>query len=186
MTYFVKENFLGGISHDLLTLLSTKTEYRRERQYAPDFYQNEDQASKEPGWPDKTEPYMALFQKAVPEILEHDLIKEFIEKISLKLEFEHIGSPLIYRLSVGDGFRCHKDGYLGNFGYTYFLNQNWRWDWGGILTMIDDEGIATALLPTHDSLIARRESLHPNLHFVNPVNTWASNPQYLILGFGNR
>lgn len=136
------------------------------------------------GWPNEKEIYTARFRHA--EMKGNEVVRAVHEAACMKLQCETATAPLVYRMEPGDYFRCHHDGYLGNCGYTYFLNEGWKWDWGGLLNFISPDGEQSEPIFPKSGRILFRDEMESPPHFVSKVEPWALNPQYLIIGFGNR
>jgi hypothetical protein len=177
MSYCIEDNFLGSLSDELLRRFYGAS-YDVVNQYKPDHYAGL-QKQEAFGWPSSEETYLATFCRCYTS----PSVVEFHKRVDARLGCETM-PPLVYRLDPGDHFRCHVDDFLGNVGYTYFLNRDWKWDWGGLLMVMEGEE-ARAIFPKHDRLLVRDET-NPIRHFVSPVAPWARESQYLMIGFGRR
>lgn len=92
--------------------------------------------------------------------------------------------PNVTRITEGCFFRSHTDSYAGELGYTLFFSRRWRWDYGGILSFVDEKDVVTSIFPHHGRLLLRNEANSPH-HFVSTVNSWAKSPYYLAVGWAS-
>jgi Rps23 Pro-64 3,4-dihydroxylase Tpa1-like proline 4-hydroxylase len=87
-----------------------------------------------------------------------------------------------YRLTRDDLFRTHIDDYAGNIGFIYYMSKGWKWDWGGILTMLDGDKIIPTLPRFNQIVVINHKHFRPP-HFVSPVAHYAQEPRYMLVGF---
>jgi hypothetical protein len=92
--------------------------------------------------------------------------------------------PGAVRLRSGDVYRAHQDAYAGLVGYTYFLNEGWCWDYGGILTYVRDSFEGEPVYPRSNRLLLRDERRR-QFHFLNTIEQHCDKEQYLILGWAD-
>lgn len=85
-----------------------------------------------------------------------------------------------YRMDAGDLIRAHCDDYAGKVGFVYYLCRDWKWDWGGLLHVVRDGEVRTAM-PGFNRLIAINHGMRL-VHFVSPVADYAKHPRYTIVG----
>lgn len=78
----------------------------------------------------------------------------------------------------GDHFRSHLDDGVGTAGITLTLSKGWKWDWGGIL-MVLEGGEMKSYLPRFNELVVIKGAPH----FVSQVAPWAREPRYTLVGF---
>lgn len=143
--------------------------------------------------PKSNEPYIAKFDRS--EGLEnHTRISELVNTkfnealvnlsgISLD-EFNH----RCYRLDQGDHFRTHIDDYIGDIGCIYYINRDWRWDWGGILHVTEDsesEDIIS-IFPKFNRAMFINHRVFKFPHFVTQIAEHALKPRYTLLTFGKK
>ena len=83
-----------------------------------------------------------------------------------------------YRLKEGQYFRAHRDHEAGEVSFVYYLSKNWRWDWGGLLVVID--GNSKVYLPKFNSMVVMDKTIP---HVVTQVAPWAKEPRYMLAGF---
>ena len=106
-------------------------------------------------------------------------IKKIIPNIS------NIMPPQLMRFSKGSFLRMHVDDYAGEAGYTIFINENWKWDYGGILNFVSIEGdIALPIFPENNLAIIRDES-KKSFHFVSEQTSYSKSDQYLLVGWAS-
>jgi len=92
----------------------------------------------------------------------------------------NVSSIRAYRLDAGNFFRMHSDNEIANVSFVYYLSENWRWDWGGLLLAVED--VAKVYLPKFNSMVVMdAKSAVP--HTVTQVAPWAKEPRYMLAGF---
>ena len=91
-----------------------------------------------------------------------------------------------YQMTAGDGFRIHDDSYFGGTrSHVLYLNKDWRWDWGGLLHVLSDEGRrCDVIYPEFNTLVTLDYSVQTVPHFVSQVAHWALEPRYVLAVFG--
>jgi hypothetical protein len=145
-------------------------------------------SSDNPNLPREEETYIAKFS----------LIKNKQDIGSLKTAFfEHLAPimkeatdgiakfslhPTAVRIRGGDVYRAHQDSYAGIIGYSFFLNEGWCWDYGGILTYVRDNDCAEPIFPKANRLLLRNEKFK-HFHFLNTVEQYCNKEQYIVLGW---
>lgn len=92
--------------------------------------------------------------------------------------------PGAVRLKSGDVYRAHQDAYAGIIGYSYFVNDGWCWDYGGILTYVRDEYTSEMIYPKANRLLLRNEKFK-HFHFLNSIESFCAKEQYIILGWAD-
>ena len=88
-----------------------------------------------------------------------------------------------YKMEAGGHFRIHRDAYISDTGFIWYLSKDWKWDWGGILMSIDEQGKAEATIPQFNQLVIMNHKDGQVPHFVTPVTAWALEPRYMLVGF---
>ena len=63
----------------------------------------------------------------------------------------------------------------------YFIKENWKYDWGGLLHLVKNKKVKT-ILPKSNRLILINHSLGMN-HWVTPTNIWAKEDRCTLTGF---
>lgn len=140
--------------------------------------------------PDKKEIYYASFRKSntLSANKEFNKFLSHIKKVAKEISgypLNYFTEPLCYEMKPGDHFRVHKDLYAGEFGYTYFLTKNWKWDWGGIVNYyLEKKDEMTPVLPRFNRLVVRNEKKELN-HFVSHVTDFALESRRSINGWGS-
>ena len=66
----------------------------------------------------------------------------------------------------------HVDDYAGEAGYTIFINNNWKWDYGGILNFVRCQDMALPVFPENNLAIIRDES-KKSFHFVSEQTSYS-------------
>ena len=84
-----------------------------------------------------------------------------------------------HKMGPGDHFRCHVDERVGEMGFTLTLSRDWKWDWGGLLMVMED-GVPVPHLPRFNELVV----IEGQPHFVTQVSPWAKEPRLTLVGFG--
>lgn len=188
----VIDDFLDdSLSMKLFTAISTSIDHDQIRQAKPNHYKTI-LKSDYPNFPKENEIYYASFKK-YNQIVERNrstflefqsIIKNNFQRLSVD-ELRFYTSPLCYKMSHGDFIRLHKDLYAGEIGYTYYLNKNWSWDWGGIFNFYSPETESMhQILPKFNRIVIRNEKnkLFHNVSYINEfskedrlsINGWAS------------
>lgn len=97
----------------------------------------------------------------------------------------NIMPPQLMRFSPGSFLRMHVDDYAGEAGYTIFINNGWKWDFGGILSFVSQNGdIALPIFPENNFGIIRDES-KKSFHFVSQQTKYSNSDQYLFVGWAS-
>lgn len=139
-------------------------------------YQRREQSRKElrglEGMIEVGEVYSAKFWRTAVETFGIDKrIRDF-----LGCEFVDLRA---HKMGVGDHFRSHVDDGVGTCGITLTLSKGWKWDWGGIL-MVLEGGEMKSYLPKWRELVVIKGSPH----FVSPICPWALEARLTLVGFG--
>jgi len=139
-------------------------------------------------FPFTDENYLAHFWGS-SEVSNHKKIKDMFKK-QIKPLFEIVTDSMgkfrhqatKYKNNSKDFIRCHYDDYTGLAGYIlYFIEFDWKYDWGGLLHLVKENKIET-ILPKSNRLILINHSLGMN-HWVTPINTWAKEDRCTLTGF---
>lgn len=110
-----------------------------------------------------------------------DHIKPIIEKnLNVVLKSHDLR---VYKMLEGGHFRLHKDDYLANFGFIWYLSREWKWDWGGLLLDINEIGNAEVTVPEFNQLVIMNHNNGLIPHCVTPVAKHALEPRLMLVGF---
>lgn len=141
-------------------------------------------------FPQKNEVYSTKFNKSVF-LEQNQIIKSAFKEHFIPLLEEY--SPFkmneydyrCYKLDWGDHYRIHTDGYAGVVNLIYYVNKDWRWDWGGILNVLsnDDPNYCESIFPKFNRVVLLNNKTFSSPHFVSSVENWAINPRYSIVSF---
>lgn len=141
------------------------------------------------GMPTSNEPFIARFSVGLnPEKNEkfinfwkENLIPDLKKLTNNKAKYFLI--PNVYKLGKGDVFRCHIDDYAGICGYTFYLNKDWKWDYGGILNLAFKDGSTDQIFPINNRIMFRNEK-KKLYHFLPEIPKYVKNKyQYLVVGW---
>lgn len=186
--YFTKKNYLSLADERNLFKSFEKMKFKKVSQKRKFHYSHVFKSSYK-GMPSSNEPFLAKFNvaknpeknKTFVNFWKKYLIPDLKKLTKDKSKFFLL--PNIYKLKKGDLFRCHIDDYAGICGYTFYLNKGWKWDYGGILNLVFENGKSDQIFPDNNSIMFRNEK-KPLYHFLNEIPFYAKNNyQYLVVGW---
>jgi Rps23 Pro-64 3,4-dihydroxylase Tpa1-like proline 4-hydroxylase len=140
------------------------------------------------GMPSEDEIFTAKFyrsgflekSKAIHAIY-HSLIKPLIES-TLKKEFSQ-HDIRCYKMEKGSHFRIHKDDYQSTYGFVWYLNVDWKWDWGGLLLVLKEGLNAEVFIPEFNKLVIMDHQSGQMPHAVTEITEYAKEPRLTMVGF---
>lgn len=140
------------------------------------------------GIPEDTEVFSAEFcrsryletSEAIRTVYE-DYIRPKIETYS-SLKFSN-HDLRCYKMDAGGHFRIHKDDYQSNFGFIWYLNLNWKWDWGGLLITLNPGLSVDVHIPEFNKLVIMNHKDEQQPHFVSTVSEYAKESRLMLVGF---
>tara|TARA_Y100000389_G_scaffold115772_2_gene112932 strand:+ start:1625 stop:2251 length:627 start_codon:yes stop_codon:yes gene_type:complete len=146
--------------------------------------------TKNPLLPKESEPYKAKFwrsenlesDKRVNEIFDNNFKDKIKTACGINLQnFDN----RCYRLKQGNYYRLHIDDYAGKINSIYYVNENWKWDWGGILHICDHENeeYIKPIFPRFNRLVLLHNQKFRSPHFISQVSEFALNPRFSIVSF---
>jgi len=139
------------------------------------------------GFPTEKEWYFAKFwrSKQLENEIEDTYRRLFSNKLS-NLTNTNLGNFDIRcnKLQIGDHYRIHNDGWQSDIGCVYFVNDDWLWDWGGILHMKIEDTIES-IIPRFNRLVVFNNMKFNTFHWVSPVTDWAKYERYSLICFNS-
>jgi len=110
-----------------------------------------------------------------------DYIKPIIET-NLRLSLNSYDLR-VYKMLEGGHFRIHKDDYVAQYGFIWYLSREWCWDWGGLLIDIGEQGEASVTIPEFNQMVIMNHSKGLIPHCVTEVSKHAKEPRLMLVGF---
>ena len=134
------------------------------------------------GMPSKGEEYSCRYQRSRA-VEAHWRFKKVLQELKAILSQYFDGgtiTAMAYKMLPGDYFRVHDD-ITNGVGFIYYLSKEWKWDWGGILTVLDPK--PESVLPKYNHLVMFERMGIP--HYITQVTDYAKEPRMAIVGFIN-
>ena len=190
--YTIIDNFLPvNIAEELYKIYSKEENWQRHDQYRKDHYKHVFKFNR-PELPKESESYRAKFWRS-DELKQNKEVNKIYETEFVHRIEKNIKSPVTshelscMKLTQGDYYRTHIDGWQGKYNSIYYVNKNWTWDWGGLLHVVEDkkDGYFETILPKFNRLVILHNDKFKCPHFVSPVNEYAINPRYTLASWIN-
>lgn len=88
------------------------------------------------------------------------------------------------RMPAGGHYRLHQDSKIAKYGFVWYLNIDWKWDWGGLLLTVDKDGNANINRPIFNNfIILKHTDSVKKWHCVTRVEDYANEPRLSIVAF---
>ena len=168
-----------NVAQDLIKIYSNNLEWKRQEQVRPDHYKHVFKFESDL-LPSEDEEYRAKFwrwdyEKGSKEIdsMYREHFKPSIESYTKKQILDYEISCM--KMEKGDYYRVHLDGWQGKLNTIYYLNTDWKWDWGGLLHVVkdNDESISETIMPKFNRMVILNNEKFRSPHFVTTVNEYS-------------
>jgi Rps23 Pro-64 3,4-dihydroxylase Tpa1-like proline 4-hydroxylase len=188
--YTVIDNFLPlEIANKINQIYVSQTNWAQQDQVREHHYEHVFKTDSE-SLPKPGENYIAKFGRSGDIEKNQEFLKMYTDYI-IPLVSKASGINLshfdirCYRLIAGDLYRTHIDDYAADVGLIYYVNKNWRWDWGGILHIAEDkqDKSLVSVLPVFNRAVVLNHGVFRFPHFVSSVEKHALEPRYSIVSF---
>ena len=165
------------------------TQWEAMDQIRPDHYGHVFK-SENPNLPQEGEIYTAKFKRS--DVLRNsEIVNKAFEDYFVPILKDLSPFPVdefdirCYKLDAGDHYRTHYDGYAGKINIIYYVNDTWRWDWGGVLNILssNDPDYCYPIFPKFNRVVLLNNQSFSAPHFVSSVEKFAQNPRYSIVSF---
>jgi len=119
-----------------------------------------------------------FLKKRIAPIIGREILKQ-------NKNIKNIMIPQLMRFSSGSFLRMHVDDYAGESGYTIFINNGWKWDYGGILNFVSKDGYEALPIFPEDNLAIIRDESKKSFHYVSQQLSFSNSSQYLLVGWAS-
>lgn len=188
--YSIIDNFLPlENANEILELFSNSSQWDKIEQIREKHYDHVFE-TKSSSLPKSGENYSACFSRS-PFLEESSVILNsfqdyflpFLRKVS---PFELKAFDVrCYKLDIGDHYRTHIDDYAGQINFIYYVNKEWRWDWGGILNIYSDDDcdFIKSILPKFNRVVLLNNQVFRFPHSVSSIEKFSKKSRYTIVSF---
>lgn len=190
--YAVIDNFLPDhIATELYTMYSSEIVWEQQDQVREKHYSHVFKMHHE-SLPQEGEHYIAKFGRSFnieKSIRFKEIYKQYVLEALSTASAKNLttADTRCYQLIAGDLYRTHIDAYAADVGLVYYINKTWRWDWGGILHITQDNDNTcnnlTSILPKFNRAVVLNHGIFRFPHFVSSVESFAKEPRYSIVSF---
>lgn len=188
--YCVIDNFLPEEkSSQLFDVFENNISWEKIDQIREKHYEHVFKTESE-SLPKTGEFYSARFSRS-KELEQNSIIDEVFNSYFVPFLKDNSPFPLnifdkrCYKLDSGDHYRTHIDDYAGEINLIYYVNRDWRWDWGGLLNIYSDKDsdYIRSILPKFNRVVLLNNQVFRFPHSVSSVESYAKNARYTIVSF---
>jgi len=190
--YTVIDNFLPiEVAKRLYKIYSEEPNWELNVQVRENHYKHVFKFN-HPELPHESESYKAKFWRSdeLKENIEVNKIYNsyFPDGIKAALDIDVTSYALsCMQMKKGNYYRTHVDGWQGEYNSIFYINQDWVYDWGGLLHVVEDkeDGYFETILPKFNRLVILHNEKFKCPHFVTPINEYALHPRYTLCSWIN-
>lgn len=188
--YTIIDDFLPlDVAKKIQELFLTENSWEKIQQIRENHYEHVFK-TESPFLPKQGETYSTKFSRSFVleqnEVLKNIYNEFFFPLIKKVSPFELNEFDMrCHKSDKGDYFRTHVDDYAGSINLIYYVNENWIWDWGGILNIVSDNDFEfnKQILPKFNRVTLLNNKIFRSPHFVSAVEEFAQNSRYSIVSF---